>query len=322
MRAIQIQQLTGPDGVAEVTAPQPEWGDWAVLIKVTAALVSFPDLLQTRGLYQMKPPLPYVPGGEVIGVVEQAREGGPFQVGQRVAAVTGLGGWAEYALAVEGNVVALPDELPDESAVGVLFNYETAIFALDFRGRLVSGETVLVHGAAGGLGSACVQVAKALGARVIAAVSSEEKAAVAREAGADEVVLTSGDWLAEVKGLTGGNGVDVIADPVGADLFKDSLRSLARGGRLLVLGFAGGSIPEVAVNRLLLRNVSVLGVAWGEWFMADPTLNAKLWDKLLPLIKDGKVKPRAGQSFPLDRAVDALRLLDERKAVGQVSLRF
>src|SRR3954471_10614280 len=236
MRAIQIVELSGPESALKlVDIPEP--GGDGVVIDVRAAGVSFPEVLQTRGAYQVKPELPFVPGSEVAGVVKTAAHG--FQAGDRVAAFPMLGGFAEVAVAPAHFTFKLPDALDFAQGAALILNYHTAYFSLVNRGRLGDGETVLVHGAAGGVGTATLQVAKGLGARTIAVVSSDEKERVAREAGADEVVRSDGPWKDAVKAL---GGADVIVDPVGGDRFTDSLRSLREGGRLVVVGFTGGSI--------------------------------------------------------------------------------
>ncbi|HLY36147.1 MAG TPA: NADPH:quinone oxidoreductase family protein, partial [Candidatus Limnocylindria bacterium] len=249
MRAVQITELSGPRSALAMTdLPEPEPSHMmtpgrGVLVDVRAAGVAFPEVLQTRGEYQVKPPLPFVPGSEVGGVVRSASEGSPLRPGDRVAAFCMLGGFAEVAVAPEHMCFPLPDELDFAQGAALILNYHTAYFSLRLRGRLQAGETVLVHGAAGGVGTASLQVAKGLGARAIAVVSSDEKERVAREAGADEVVRSDGSWKDEAKELSGG-GVDVVLDPVGGERFTDSLRSLREGGRAVVVGFTGGSIPE------------------------------------------------------------------------------
>jgi NADPH2:quinone reductase len=290
-----------------------------VVIDVRAAGVSFPEVLQTRGEYQLKPDLPFVPGSEVAGVVRSAPEGSGVSAGERVAACVMLGAFAEVAVAPDFLVFPLPDSLDFEQGAALVLNYHTAYFALKLRGRLAEGETVLVHGAAGGVGTAALQVAKGLGAGTIAVVSTEEKERVAREAGADEVVRADGAWRDEAKELSGG-GVDVVVDPVGGDRFTDSLRSLRENGRLVVIGFTGGSIPEVKVNRLLLNNVEVVGAGWGAYVMGKPDLNREIGREIGRLIDDGHVRPIVGARFPLDRAADALELIDGRGATGKVVL--
>ncbi|MBV9423319.1 MAG: NADPH:quinone oxidoreductase family protein, partial [Solirubrobacterales bacterium] len=291
-----------------------------VLVDVRAAGVSFPEVLQSRGQYQLKPPLPFVPGSEVAGVVRSAPEDTGLAPGDRVAAFCGLGGFAEVAVAPEFFSFPLPEELDFAQGAGLVLNYHTAYFALKLRGRLRDGETVLVHGAAGGVGTASLQVARGLGARTIAVVSSEEKAQVAREAGADDIVRSDGPWKDEARELTGGAGVDIVVDPVGGDRFTDSLRSLREGGRLLVVGFTGGSIPEVRVNRLLLNNTEVVGAGWGAFVLRRPELPVEIAAALEALIHAGFVRPVVGARFPLDRAADALELIDTRGATGKVVL--
>jgi NADPH:quinone reductase len=325
MKAIQIVDLTGPDGALQLLdLPEPEPTHMlspgvGVVVEVHAAGVAFPELLQTRGEYQIKPPLPFVPGSEVAGVVRSAPADATVKAGDRVAAFCALGGFAETAVAPPFLTFALPDELDFAQGAALILNYHTAHFSLVLRGRLRAGETVLVHGAAGGVGTAALQVAKGLGARTIAVVSSEAKQQVALQAGADHVVRSDGPWKDEVKELTGG-GVDLVFDPVGGDRFTDSLRALRETGRLLVVGFAGGSIPEVKVNRLLLGNTEVIGAGWGGYVMSRPEVNLQIGAEITRLIEQGFVRPIVGERFPLERAADALRVLDERRAVGKIVL--
>jgi NADPH2:quinone reductase len=290
-----------------------------VLVDVHAAGVSFPELLQTRGEYQIKPPLPFVPGSEVAGIVRSAPEGSELAPGDRVAAFSMLGGWAEVAVAPDFLVFGLPDALDFAQGAGLILNYHTAYFAMHLRGRLRAGETVLIHGAAGGVGTAAIQIAKGLDARVIAVVSSEAKEQVARDAGADDVLRSDAAWKDEAVELTGG-GVDVVLDPVGGDRFTDSLRSLREGGRLVVVGFTGGSIPEVRVNRLLLKNTEVIGAGWGAYVLGKPGVNREIGAALDRLIHAGAIRPIVGARFGLEQAGDALRELDERRATGKIVL--
>ena len=325
MRAVQIVELTGPESaLAEADVPEPEASHVltpgsGVVVDVHAAGVSFPEVLQTRGQYQVKPPLPFVPGSEVAGVVRSAPEGSAVREGDRVAACCLLGAFAEVAVAPDFLTFPLSDELDFAQGAGLILNYHTALFSLRHRGRLAEGETVLVHGAAGGVGTATLQIAKGLGARTIAVVSSDEKERVAREAGADEVVRSDGAWKDEVKELSGG-GVDIVIDPVGGDRFTDSLRALREGGRLVVVGFAGGSIPEVKVNRLLLNNTEVVGAGWGAFVMGKPDINREIGQEVNRLVDEGHVRPIVGARFPLDRAREALELIDGRGATGKVVL--
>jgi NADPH2:quinone reductase len=315
---VQITELTGPASALRlVDIDGPDARDGQVLIDVHAAGVAFPEVLQTRGMYQMKPPVPFVPGSEVAGVVVAAPDGAALRPGQRVAAMCLLGGFAERVVAPPYLVFPLPDELDFAQGAGLILNYHTAWFSLVTRGRLQAGETVLVHGAAGGVGTATLQVAKGLGARTIAVVSSEEKGLVARAAGADEVLLSDGPWKDQAKEL---GGVDVLVDPVGGDRFTDSLRSLRQEGRLVVVGFTGGDIPTVKVNRLLLNNIDVVGAAWGEYAIRRPDVMASIHAEIAKLVTAGFVRPIVGARFPLERASDALTLLDERGATGKVVL--
>ena len=325
MRALQITELTGPDtalkivDVPEPPAEHPMTPGRGVLVDVHVAGVSFPEVLQTRGEYQIKPPLPFVPGSEVGGVVRSAPADSGLAPGDRVAAFCMLGGFAEVAVAPAFLTFKLPEALDFAQGASLILNYPTAYFALKLRGRLAEGETVLVHGAAGGVGTAALQVAKGLGARTIGVVSSDEKEAVAREAGADEVVRSDGAWKDEVKERSGG-GVDLVLDPVGGDRFTDSLRSLREEGRIVVVGFTGGSIPEVKVNRLLLNNTEVIGAGWGAYILSKPDVNRQIGAALDELIAAGFVAPIVGRRYPLDRAADALKVIDGRGALGKVVL--
>jgi NADPH:quinone reductase len=325
MRALQITELSGPDSALRIVdLPEPEASHpmtpgEGVVVDVKAAGVSFPEVLQTRGEYQVKPDLPFVPGSEVGGIVRSASPGAGFAPGDRVAAFCMLGGFAEVAVAPPWMTFALSDELDFAQGAALILNYHTAYFALKLRGRLSEGETVLVHGAAGGVGTASLQVAKGLGARTIAVVSSDEKERVARDAGADEVVRSDGPWKDQAKELSGG-GVDVVLDPVGGDRFTDSLRSLREGGRAVVVGFTGGSIPEVRVNRLLLNNIEVVGAGWGAYAMGKPDRNREIGAGVTRLADAGFVRPIVGDRFPFERAADALRAIDERRATGKVVL--
>jgi NADPH:quinone reductase len=325
MRAIQIVDLSGPASALELAdLPEPEASHpftpgTGVVIDVRAAGVSFPEVLQTRGEYQLKPPLPFVPGSEVAGIVRSASPDAGVSPGERVAAFCALGAFAEVAVAPPFLTFPLPAALDFAQGAGLILNYHTAYLALVVRGRMQEGETVLVHGAAGGVGTAALQVARGLGARTIAVVSSDEKARIAREAGADEVVRSDGPWKEQAKELSGG-GVDVVLDPVGGDRFTDSLRSLRENGRLVVVGFTGGSIPEVRVNRLLLGNTEVVGCGWGAYALARPALCRELGAALGELIERGAVRPIVGARFPLERAAEALLAIDERRATGKVVL--
>jgi NADPH:quinone reductase len=325
VRAIQIVELSGPDGALRaVDLPEPEPSHVlapgsGVVVEVHAAGVSFPEVLQTRGEYQVKPDLPFVPGSEVGGIVRSSPADSTLKAGDRVAAFCLLGAFAETAVAPEWLTFPLADGLDFAQGAALILNYHTAYFALRLRGRLSDGETVLVHGAAGGVGTATLQVAKGLGARTIAVVSNDEKEAVARDAGADEVVRSDGPWKDQARELSAG-GVDVVIDPVGGDRFTDSLRSLRENGRCVVVGFTGGSIPEVKVNRLLLNNIEVVGAGWGASVMSRPEVEGEIGAAVGGLVDEGYVKPIVGARFPLERAAEALQLIDSRGATGKVVL--
>jgi NADPH2:quinone reductase len=325
MRAMQITELTGPARaltLADIAEPEAEHflsPGSGVIVDVHAAGVSFPELLQTRGEYQFKPPLPFVPGSEVGGIVRSAPADAAVRPGDRVAAFCMIGGFAEVAVAPAYFTFKLPEAVSFEQGAGLVLNYHTAYFALRLRGRLEAGETVLVHGGAGGVGTATLQVAKGLGATAIAVVSSQEKAEIARQAGADHVVRSDGAWKDEVLSVTG-EGVDLVIDPVGGERFTDSLRSLREGGRVVVVGFTGGSIPEVRVNRLLLKNTEVIGAGWGAYVLSKPAVTQEIGQAIGELMAAGAVAPLVGARFPLEQAGEALSLLDERGATGKVVL--
>lgn len=320
MRAAQVVSLDGPSAVEVSEVADAQRPADQVLVEVNRAGVAYPDVLQTRGEYQIKPEPPFVPGSEVSGVVKEAPEGSRFTVGQRVAAFPGFGGYAELVSVPEAMVFPLPDDLDFDAAAALPMNYLTCLFALAHRGRLAAGESVLVHGASGGIGTAAIQLAKALGASVIGVVSTQEKMAIATDAGADHVVLAEG-FKDAVKELTKGRGVDIVVDPVGGDRFTDSLRSLATEGRLLVIGFTGGGIPEVKVNRLLLNNIEVTGVGWGAFWTKRPEYLQQQWTQLMELQQANGFTPPVGAVLDLDDAAEAITTLDERRASGKVLLR-
>jgi len=325
MRAVQITELSGPatalkiDDVPEPPREHPMTPGGGVVVEVKSAGVSFPELLQTRGEYQMKPDLPFIPGSEVGGIVREVRGEAHVKEGDRVAAFCMLGAWAQRAVAPGYFTFKIPDDWDYAQGAALVLNYHTAYFALIARGRLAEGETVVVHGAAGGVGTATLQVAKAWGARTIGVVSSDAKEQVARAAGADEVVRSDGPWKDEVKAMTDG-GAHMVLDPVGGDRFTDSLRALREGGRVVVVGFTGGSIPEVRVNRLLLNNTEVIGAGWGASVLGNPNRTERIGRAIEGMIEAGQVRPIIGARFPMQKAADALGLLDERGATGKVVL--
>ncbi len=316
MRAVQVTRLDGPTAVEIRDIPEPEaigpFGP-VVLIEVKAIGVSFPDLLLSKGMYQLKPEPPFTLGVDAAGVVRSAPEGSGLQPGDRVATCTGYGAAAELMAAGPDAVFKLPHNITFEQAAAIPMNYMTAEFALGLRGQLQPGERVLVHGAAGGVGTATIQVAKAMGAETVAVVSSDAKADFVRSVGADHVVPLDG-FRAAVEEI---GKVNVVMDVVGGDAFLDSLRVLDRFGRLLVVGFAAGGIPEVKVNRLLLNNIDVRGAAWGEYAMTTPGYLHKQWQALLPMMESGLVDPPIGKVYEFDDFGQALVEMDERRTLGK-----
>src|ERR1700741_4890655 len=324
MRAARVIRLDGPGAieVTDVAEPAGDGSENEVVVDVHAAGAAFPDALLTRGLYQYRPDPPFLLGAEIAGGVRSAPDGAHVRAGDRVVGLTMLtGGMAEVAVLSPDRTFKLPDNVSFEAGAGLLFNDLTVYFSLTVRGRLQQGETVLVHGAAGGIGTSALRLAPALGAsRTIAVVSTEEKVQIATAAGATDVVLAEG-FKDAVKELTGGRGVDLVVDPVGGDRFTDSLRSLAPGGRLLVIGFTGGEIPTVKVNRLLLNNIDVVGVGWGAWAGTHPGALGAQWAALEQLLASGRLAPPEPEVYPLDEAAAAIASLENRTAKGKVVVR-
>ncbi|MDA2945621.1 MAG: NADPH:quinone oxidoreductase family protein [Actinomycetota bacterium] len=321
MRAVEVQTLEGVAGIRVVDRGEPDDDGEHVIVEVVSSAVSFPDLLQSKGLYQHRREPPFIAGIEMAGVVRSAPAHTQWRSGDRVCAWT-TGALAETVACVPKWVLPLPDELSFDEGAALTLNYQTSLFALSRRARLAAGETVLVLGASGGIGTSSIQVAKAMRASmVIGLVSTRDKVGIVDQAGADHAVVVSDTWRDEVLELTHGHGVDVVCDPVGGDRFHDAVRVLARYGRLAVIGFAAGEIPEIKVNRILLRNISIVGAAWGEAIVDEPLLARALHDELIPMIVDGGLRPPIGRSLPLEQAPDGYRLLDERRAVGKVVIK-
>jgi NADPH:quinone reductase len=318
VRAVVLERLEGPDGLVLADRPEPRPDHGRVLLDVHAAGVSFPDLLLSQGRYQARPEVPFVMGLEAAGVVVEAPESSGLQPGQRVVA-SAPGSWAERVTALPDQVFPLPDALTMAQGAGLLMNYHTAHFALVRRGRLRAGETLLVHGAAGGVGSAAIQVGRALGARVVAVVSDARKEEAATRLGAEACVRAGEGWLGRLREVRP-DGVDAIFDPVAGDTFDDSVRALAPEGRLIVIGFAGGSIPTLGMNRVLFRNIDIVGAAWGAFLERHPEIRSGTHRELLRMVEEGFVDPLVGAELPLERAVDAVRLIGDRQAVGKVVL--
>ncbi len=300
--------------------PAPDIKKNEILLDVHAAGVNFPDTLIIEGKYQFKPPFPFSPGGEAAGVISTVGEKVThLKPGDRVMALTGWGSFAEQVAVPNYNVLPIPESMDFTIAAAFSMTYGTSMHALKQRANLQPGETLLVLGASGGVGLAAVEIGKALGARVIAAASSAEKLEVARNAGADELInYTDTSLKDEIKRLTNGNGADVIYDPVGGDLFDQAIRAIAWNGRLLVVGFASGRIPELPVNLALLKGASVVGVFWGSFAQRQPQDNAANFKQLCAWFEEGKLKPLVSQVYPLERAGEAIDALGGRRAVGKV----
>lgn len=317
MRAFQLTSYEGPGALELVEVPEPE-ADGQVLLEVEAIGINFPDLLITKGQYQHRPEPPFVPGCEIAGVVREAPEGSGWRAGDRAAAFVWDGGYAELAVVPLNALMRLPDAADAATGAGMVVNYHTTYFALRRRGRLQEGETVLVLGAAGGIGTAAVQVAKGLGARVVVGgVADERQAETARAAGADEVVVLGEGFSAQVRELVGGRGVDVVLDPLGDWIFDEAIRALAPEGRILVVGFAAGEIPRLRVNRLLLRNVDAVGVAWGAFLDIDRQLMADASRALSELFAAGAVRPQIAARYRFEEIPAALRRLERGEIPGK-----
>lgn len=320
MKALLCKRL-GParDLVLEdVPSPEPKPND--VVLSVQAAGVNFPDTLIIEGKYQFQPPLPFSPGGEAAGTVTAVgAKVGAFKVGDRVMALTGWGAFAEQVAVPASNVMPIPPDMDFPIAAAFGMTYGTSMHALRQRGQLQAGETLLVLGASGGVGLAAVEIGKAMGARVIAAASSAQKLAVAQAAGADDLIdYSQANLREEIKRLTDGKGVDVIYDPVGGELFEHAVRGLAWNGRLLVVGFASGTIPQLAANLVLLKGAAVLGVFWGAFAQRQPADNAANFKQLFAWHAEGRLKPLVSQTFALADAGIAIEKLGQRQAVGKL----
>jgi NADPH2:quinone reductase len=324
MKAVLCKMYGPPEELVleEINSPEPE--SRQVVIDVKVCGVSFPDTLLISGKYQFKPPLPFAPGGEVAGIVKAVgAEVTQFRVGDRVVAFTGWGGFAEEIATDISRVVALPDEIDFATGAAFSMTYATSYYALRERGRLKAGEKLLVLGASGGVGLASIEIGKAMGAHVIAAASSAEKLAVCRQHGADEVInYTTEDLKERVKALTGGNGVDVIFDPVGGAYAEPALRGMAWGGRYLVIGFAAGDIPRIPLNLVLLKGCEIVGVFWGTFATREPERNRTYMQEMFSLVATGKLRPLISTAYPLSRAADALSDMLERKVQGKVVLQI
>lgn len=322
MRAVVCKQFGPPETLVVEEVPSPPVGAGQVRVAVHACGVNFPDTLIIEDKYQFKPPLPFTPGGEVAGEVVEVGEGvSKSRVGDRVIAMVGWGGFAEELVVEETRIMPVPGGMDWVTAAGFTMTYGTSIHALEQRAALAPGETLLVLGAAGGVGLAAVELGHRMGARVIAAASSEEKLALCRRYGAAETVNYSTESLKDrVKELTGGAGADVIYDAVGGDFFDQAIRCINWRGRLLVVGFASGRIPQLPVNLVLLKGCSVVGVFWGAFTFREPETNAANLAKLGKWYESGRIQPHVCATYPLERAPEALRAILARKAQGKIVL--
>ncbi len=326
MRAMLSKVSGGPETLelCEIPTPEPKKGE--VLVRVRSCGVNFPDTLMIRDLYQVRPPRPFSPGGEVSGDVMAVGEGVQgFSVGDRVLGLPGNGGFATHLVVSASRLVHIPDDMPYDAASCLIFTYGTSHHALKDRAKIQPGESLLILGAAGGVGAAAIELGKAAGARVIAAVSSEEKAQFCRDLGADETIVYPREldrdaqkaFSAEIKRLAGPDGVDVVYDAVGGEYAEPAIRALAWEGRFLVIGFPAG-IPKIPLNLTLLKGCQIMGVFWGASTVRDPKGHATNVAELFQMYADGKIKPRISASFPLEKSADALVMLQDRKALGKI----
>ena len=322
MKAVMCKEHGPPETLVVEDVPSPVAGPGEVVVSVRAASVNFPDVLIIQNKYQVKPPLPFSPGSEMAGVVKEIGAGVTrVKRGDRVMAVTTYGSFAEEVKTDEARVLAIPAGMDFPTAAAFVLTYATSDHALADRGSLEPGETLLVLGAAGGVGIAAIEIVKALGARVIACASSGEKLAVCREHGADETINYAAEDLRErIKALTGGKGVDVVYDAVGGSYTEPALRSIAWRGRLLVVGFAAGDIPRIPLNLTLLKGCSIVGVFWGDFARREPERFAARIVQLGEWYREGKLKPHVSATLPLERAAEALRMMAARQVKGKVVL--
>lgn len=326
MKAMLSEAPGGPETLVLKEIDTPEPGKGQVRLRVHAAGLNFPDTLIIRDMYQMKPPRPFAPGGEVAGEIEAVGDGvADFAPGDRVLAMTGFGGFASHVVADVTKVIKIPDDMPYEEASCLVLTYGTSHHALKDRAAIQPGETLLILGAAGGVGAAAIELGKAAGARVIAAVSSEEKAQFCRDLGADETLIypreldrdAQREFSSQIKKLAGGDGVDVVYDAVGGNYAEPAVRALAWKGRFLVVGFPAG-IPKLPLNLTLLKGCQIVGVFWGAHTAREPMAHAENMQDLFRMYADGQIKPRISARFPLEKAAEALEMMQDRKVLGKV----
>jgi len=325
MKAVRAHRWCEPHELIIDEIEQPEPRDGEVLVKVNAASLNFPDVLLITGKYQVKPPLPFSPGMEVAGTIESI---GPdvdnLRPGQRVMAQVSLGGFAEYTIANAASVQPLPASMTDEEAAGFPLVYQTSYFGLVYRGQLQKGETVLIHSAAGGVGLAAVQIARALGAgKIIGTAGSDEKLSLIRENGADIAInYQTEDFVEVVKRETDGRGADLIYDPVGGEVSERSTKCIAFEGRLVIIGFTSGRFSNFSSNHILIKNYSVVGLHWGNYRQHNPARINEAWKELFKLYETGKIRPVIGGRFAMEKVADAMEFLKSRKAVGKIILHW
>src|SRR5215510_13720615 len=322
MRAVLCKEWGGPEKLVVEDVPSPQIRPGTVKLAVHAAGINFLDTLLIAGQYQMKPPLPFTPGAEAAGIVTEVGAGvTSFKPGDRVMAMSELGSYAEEIVASADKVFPIPQKMDFAAAAGFPIVYGTSHVALGHRARLQPGEWLLVLGAAGGVGLTAVEIGKAMGAKVIAAAGGAEKLAVAQQHGADELIDYSREDLRErVKAITGGRGADVIYDPVGGDVFDASLRSVAWEGRIIIIGFASGRIPQIPANIALVKNVDIIGFYWGSYQLHKPDIPRESFKQLFRWFEEEKLKPHVSERLELKDAGKALELLKQRKATGKVVL--
>lgn len=322
MKAWRVHEWCEPDQMSfeDISVPEPAEGE--VRIKNRAAALNFYDILLIQGKYQVRPPRPFTPGSEIAGVIDAVGSGvSNFKVGDRVQAMASNGGFAEYSLAPAAKTFRIPDAMSFEEAAAMIVIYQTSYFALTARTTIKPGDWLLVHAAAGGVGVSAMQIGRALGARIIATAGSEDKLQFCLSQGAEHAVnYRDASWVNQIKQFTDGHGADVIYDPVGGEIFELSTKCIAPEGRLLVIGFAGGTIPSIAANRILLKNISVVGAYWGGYLEHHPNYMAETQAELFKMYEAGQIKPVVSQTFNLEDAVNALQALATRKTYGKVVL--
>jgi NADPH2:quinone reductase len=324
MKAWRVHAWGEPETMVLDEIAKSEPGEGQARIRNYAAALNFFDILQVQGKYQVKPPFPFTPGAEVAGVVDAVGPGvTSVKVGDRVMAIPRGGAFAEYSFAPDASVFAMPEAMSFEEAASMPIVYQTGYFAMTHRYQVRDGEWLLVHAGASGVGMAAIQIGKALGAKVIATAGSEAKLAFAREQGADYTIdYTDASWVDRVKEITEGRGADTIYDPVGGDIFDLSTKCVASEGRILIIGFAAGRIPSIALNRVLLKNISIVGVLWGSYVLSHPSYEKEAHAALMRMYRAGKIRPTVNAVYSFEEAPRGLRDLADRKVTGKAVLTF